>query len=333
MVPGFKTTDSTVIVHREYIQDIVSGAGTPSAFTINSFPLNPGQPSTFPWLAQIAANYEEYDILGMVFEFISTSGESVASTNTSLGTVIMATEYDPTKPAFASKQAMENYSFAVSCKPSCSMLHAVECKKARTPVAQLYVRTGANTGSDLRWTDFGNFYIATVGMPAAGTFLGELFVTFKVRLLKPRLPITLGFGGQIASNHTSRSGAVSASPLGTTTVVTFGPMPLIVTGTTLTWSAEPQTRWLVTVSCLAGTSISTLTATASGAVSNLLFQGSAAGSQIAGGTQTLIVYQSSWLATSTTSTANVVLTFAPNTIVGAANVDIVVTQLDTTVSN
>jgi len=161
-IPAFGNSDSTVITHREYIQDITASAVT-GAFKIETFSLNPGQTDTFPWLASIASNYEEYDIQGMVFEFNSTSGYSVASTNTAIGTVIMATQYDPTKPVFENKQSMENYSLATSIKPSDSFLHAIECKKVRSPVKQLYVRTGSNTGADLRWTDFGNFNIATFG--------------------------------------------------------------------------------------------------------------------------------------------------------------------------
>jgi hypothetical protein len=332
-VPSFKRSESTVITHREYLTDIVSGAGTPSAFTANTYPLNPGATLTFPWLAQIAANYEEYEIQGMVFEFISTSGESVASSNTALGTVIMATEYDPTKPIFSSKQAMENYTMAVSFKPSTTMMHAVECKKALTPVKQLYVRTGAPvSGTDLRWTDFGNFTIATVGMQASGTFLGELFVTYKIKLLKPRLPVTLGLGGQIASAHYYRTGVTSAIPLGTTTTFSSGPTVVTFTGTTATWFAEPTSKWAVIVSCIAATSTTAYTATYTGAVGNPILQGDAASGNVAAGGN-ITVLQQYLTSTNAVGGANIQLTIPLPTIVGAATVDFTLIQLDTTVTN
>lgn len=248
-VPGFKNSDSTVITHREYITDIVSGPNITSgstAFDIQKFALQPGNAATFPWLASIAANYEEYDIQGMVFAYVATSGESVASTNTALGTVILATEYDPTKPDFVNKQAMENYSFATSAKPSVSQLHAIECAKIRTPVKQLYVRSGSSIGTDVRWSDFGNFYIATVGCPASGTTLGELWVTYKIKLIKPRLPITVGFGGQIASGVISRAGITTANPFGTSTLRVAGPLLIeVISNVSFRFRALPNMDYYI----------------------------------------------------------------------------------------
>jgi hypothetical protein len=69
----FANDGSTVIVeHREYIKDVFTGpsAGT---FNIESIPVQPGLVSSFPYLAAIAANYEEYSVQGLVFEFISTT--------------------------------------------------------------------------------------------------------------------------------------------------------------------------------------------------------------------------------------------------------------------
>ena len=57
-----------VIRHREYITDIYSGvagapgAPAPSPFKIQSFSLNPGMIETYPWLANVAGRFEEYNI-------------------------------------------------------------------------------------------------------------------------------------------------------------------------------------------------------------------------------------------------------------------------------
>jgi hypothetical protein len=245
---NFQNRDSTVITHREYVTDIKAGSGTPTNFDIVKFPLNPGSAETFPWLSGIASNYEEYEILGMVFTFVSTSGNSIGSTNTALGTVILATEYDPTKPDFVNKQAMENYMFATSNKPSEHQIHAIECKKNLTPVKMLYVRTGANTGTDLRWTDFGNFYIATVGNPLAGANLGELWVTYKVRLSKPRLPVTVGAGGQISSGMVTLTACTTANPAGTSTLFSSGNNSLQrISNTQLSFRALPNMDYVITV--------------------------------------------------------------------------------------
>jgi len=245
-VPTFSKDESTIISHREYVMDVTSGLGTPSAFKITKLALNPGDPATFPWLAAIAANYEEYEFLGCIFQYKSTSGDAIASTNTTLGTVILATQYDPTKPAFDTKQEMQNYFFSQSCKPADDAMHAIELKKSITPVKQLYVRNGKNT-SDLRWTDFGNFYIATVGMQAAGVNLGELWVTYKVKLLKPKLPQTVGLGGAIASSTLSGVGATTANPFGAGKSTPLGPLDLIVTNNTVRWKVNPDSIYIAIV--------------------------------------------------------------------------------------
>lgn len=258
ITPNFSGSDFTIISRKEYLCDVVSGSlvGPATGFNVQSYPLNPAQPGSYPWLASIAANYEQYDIMGMVYEFKSTSGDATG-VNTSLGSVIMATQYDPTKPIFQSKLEMEDYFFSTTCKPSSSMLHAIECKNTLSPTSGLlYTRSGSLTGTDLRWTDFGKFSIATQGMPNSGTVLGELWVSYKVKLLKPRLPITIGYGGQIASGHTRRTGVVAGSWAGTASLVDEGPLPITLTGTNaITFPCLPQMNYLIVVTVNAATSV------------------------------------------------------------------------------
>lgn len=204
--------------YQEYLGDIISST-TPGAFKIQSFPLNPGLDTTFPWLAQVAANYEQYSLEGVIFEFRNGASESQGSTTVGLGYVIMATEYDSQQPVFANKQEMENHEFGKSCKISKSMFHPIECAPRQTSITELYVRSGANpTGSDIRLYDWGRFSIATVGLQAASQNVGELHVTYQVRLLKPRMYASLGsFNGVYSMSNNSFTNAV---PLGTGTVTT-----------------------------------------------------------------------------------------------------------------
>lgn len=58
--------------HREFLGDILTG-GVAGVFTNNVFPINAGLRTSFPYLSQIAGNFEEYCFNGLVFEFISTA--------------------------------------------------------------------------------------------------------------------------------------------------------------------------------------------------------------------------------------------------------------------
>jgi len=174
---------TNLIRHREFIADVTGSVG----YANTLYPVNPGNLSSFPWLSSLAANYEQYVFHGLVYEFKSTSADALNSTNTALGTVIMSTEYNVNNPLFTSKLQMENYEFTTSCKPSECMLHPIECDTTQTPTRVFYTRPvqGLLT-NDLRFVDMGNFQIATVGMQAVAT-IGELWATFEVELIKPRL--------------------------------------------------------------------------------------------------------------------------------------------------
>lgn len=203
-----------VVRHREYLGDVVTGAT--GAFNITTFPINPGMAVTFPWLAQLAQNFEQYRINGMVFEFKSTSADALNSTNTALGTVVMATEYNSDSDPFTTKQQMENHEFANSCRQSCSMLHAIECKPSLTSISELYTRTTAPAaGQDLRLYDLGQFSIATVGQQGSSVNIGELWCSYEIELLKPQLPDVSAIVG--TDHFYSATGVSTSAYFGTTT--------------------------------------------------------------------------------------------------------------------
>lgn len=208
-IPQFIPTDQfTEVCHSEYIQDINSS----SAFTNTVFPINPGIAATFPWLATIASNFEEYQFQQLIFYYKTTSALALNSTNTALGVVVGATNYNVTQAAFTTKQAMENYQFAKSAPPAVSNMYPVECDRKDNVLQHLYIRSGSLAANqDLRFNDLGNFQLATVGSQAASV-VGELWVSYRVRLYKPSLS-TVG-NSDIISCHYGKT-AFSLTPTST----------------------------------------------------------------------------------------------------------------------
>lgn len=184
----------TVIRFQEYLTDIITG--TAGDFNLQSFILNPANSNTFPWLSQVAANYEQYEFEGLVFGFKSTSADALNSTNTALGSVMMATQYDTMDRVFSSKGEMLNYEFSTSCKPSSNNLHMIECAPSVSTLTTLYTLASEEVpdGADPRLYNLGRFSIATTGFQADNVNIGELHVTYQIRLLKPKLFTTLGDG-------------------------------------------------------------------------------------------------------------------------------------------
>lgn len=193
MNPNDDMSGDVVISQREFIGNVTCPAATSTEFNVTSYPLNPGISPTFPFLSQIAKNYELYEFIGCGFQYIPTTGESSSASN-NLGKVILATNYDPSASDFRSSIEMQNYDYANSAKPSVGLFHGIETATNKRATDMLYVR-GNDISRDKVFTDIGNFQVATEGIPTSGTgdmIIGELWITYKVRLSRAKLADSLG---------------------------------------------------------------------------------------------------------------------------------------------
>lgn len=175
----------TRVIFREYLGDVITGPN--GVFTSQSYEINPGLPSTFPWLSGIAAQYEQWTPNGLIFEFRSTSSEYVAQQ--AMGSVIMATEYDSYDTVYSSKIEMLNSAYSSECKPSETMLHGIECAPNDNPNTIYYTRTDSNIGArDLTDMDIGRFTIATQGLAVATSVnVGSIYVHYDITFRKEQI--------------------------------------------------------------------------------------------------------------------------------------------------
>jgi len=222
-------SDGLTISHREYLGDVITSK-TAGDFAIASYTLNPNEPQTWEWLAQIACNYEEWVPEGILFYFKSTSGDALDSVNTALGTVIMATNYNPYNADFTSKAEMESYEFCTNGPPSCDLIHMVECDPHAGAISTYFMsslNSSANAGiMDARFSQLGKFFIATTGFQGTSVNIGELWVTYQVTLLKPKLYESLGLANDfIQMNMTSHNVSVGVLPTGVTSVRSDSTIP------------------------------------------------------------------------------------------------------------
>jgi len=196
--------------HREFVGYVFGSTN----FSLTSYILQPGQSSVFPWLSQIAVAYQEYEILGMVVAYYATSGNATGS-NTSLGEVILATNYNSAAPNFANAPQMLNSEFATRGTPAANFLHMIECAPHQNPISELFVRGGAiPAGQDQRLYDFANLQVATQGNPTANQQLGEIWITYDIQFYKPILGgVVSGF--DIPSDHFQLTTVAGGTPLGT----------------------------------------------------------------------------------------------------------------------
>jgi len=223
MVPQFARTDHSVrVCHREFVGDLKVPT-SPDDFNNNIVELiNPANPVLFPWLNKMALLYTQYKIHGMVITY-KTMSSNYSASGGPLGTVIIATNYNVNDQAFSTKVQMENSEFAVSCNPSTSLIHAIECDPKVSGLQTLYI-SDPNTElpgaiSDPRFYHYGKLQIATSGLPgAANTTMGELWISYDIELMKPVIgaatiptPITPTVTGQVVVSNPNGTTAVQST--------------------------------------------------------------------------------------------------------------------------
>jgi hypothetical protein len=189
-VPSFGPSDANTVTvtHKEFVCDIF-GPELAGTFQNQTFSLNPGLQTTFPWLSQIASNFDEYSFGQLMFTYRSTVTDFVAN-NGQVGSVIMATQYNPDDAPFAQKQDAMEYDGAVSGKCSHDIIAGVECDPSKNSGSQgKYVRAGPPPqNEDIKTYDLGTLNVAISNAPVAfqNQALGELWVSYTVQLRKPR---------------------------------------------------------------------------------------------------------------------------------------------------
>lgn len=182
-IPYMHKEDQGIILrHKEFVGTVVSSTD----FTVQyALPLNPGM-NTFPWLKDIAEKFQEYKFRGVVFHYIPASGAAISGTNSALGTVMMQTTYRPSDSDPSSKVEMLNEYCANEIVPSESVIHPIECDPKQNPFAVQFVRSvPVPTGESILNYDLGKTFVATQGQQSAGNYLGDLWVTYEVELMKP----------------------------------------------------------------------------------------------------------------------------------------------------
>lgn len=187
------------VEHTEYLQDVI---GTGSTVFPGSDPLqffaNPGQVHSFPWLSTLAQNFDEYK-----FDKLELSYEPAVGTDAD-GKLLCTFDPDVLDEFPDTKQELLQARVQLDAMPW-------NRSKLVVPSDLLseyrFVRPASlPAGADQHVYDAGVFNMCAPGAPA--TMIGEVFVTYKVRLRTPN-------GGAITEGQVTVIGAANATPMGT----------------------------------------------------------------------------------------------------------------------
>jgi len=177
----------TTITHREYVAPVLASTTT----RIVTLWANPGL-SNFPWLRDIALNYEQYEFTKLVYTFVSAAATSER------GRVSMSFQYDPTADEPFSR--VEHFSIIPNVEeaPWEDMVLPVQCTNGKR-----YVRVGQLTTGTLNTYDYGKLNVMTAMNANSTSQLGEIFVEYTVKLHNPQFAQIAA--GEIQTNGSSAS--------------------------------------------------------------------------------------------------------------------------------
>lgn len=314
-----RSGQSVLIRHREYICEVIGS----QSFTVQRvLPINPGVEETFPWLSGVAAQFQQYKILGMVYHYVPTSG--AISSSQALGSVMLQTTYRATDASPSTKVEMMNEYWAVEGVPSTDIVHGLECDPKENPFSVHYVRSaGVGATDNLLMYDLGKTFLATQGQSTNGVVLGDLWATYEIELIKPVITDSLGLG-------TRGARLINTSGSWTTTTNTF-PSAFTITGSSPTGTITmPRVLgcYVVTVIAVGATATSSWVPTVTGNVSTTgvtVFNGSwFSAANIGSGSNPICVFAFQIISTSSPASFKVV----PNLsmVTGATAIDVFVNE-------
>jgi len=226
--PVINGGNSIVIRHTEYLDDINSLASFSIDPAVQVYALNPGLTTSFPWLGNMAAGYEQYRFKKLIFRYRARIGTGTG------GSVYYSTQLDSNDPDFGSKEEMYAYSGTQSTTPWLDMAH--NCLLSRGDYLKKYfIRTGELAADDdSQLYDSGKFTFVPIAS-SAGLYLGELLVDYEVELFNPKMNVAdVGAGADFVSQG---SGTYNTPFTGTILKALWGAADFvgITDNKTITW--------------------------------------------------------------------------------------------------
>lgn len=185
-------------VRVRHCEQVLSVSGS-ALYAGTSIPIQPGNSTSFPWLSQIAKNYDEYTIHSLVYRYANLVGTAHD------GLIALAIAPDPRDAAPASMISLMQkegaYQGAISVPASTTQV----APALMAPGMRKFVRRDAEFFSDVRVTDAGNFVVASEGCDLT-TRIGTIIAEFDIEFFSPTEPlgvirldpqITTGFFGSV----------------------------------------------------------------------------------------------------------------------------------------
>lgn len=175
MVPKPRADALVTVRHQEYVAS-VNGSTTQSTVKLD---INPGLSTTFPWLSNVARNYESYSWRSLSFEFIPEVGTQTK------GRIMMVCDYDARDGVVSDFRRLGSMHGAV-LGTIWSPLRLTCDKADLSKSKQYYVRNAAISSTDIKTYDTMSLQYNVGGTVDANVY-GCIRATYTVDLMTPQV--------------------------------------------------------------------------------------------------------------------------------------------------
>jgi hypothetical protein len=178
------------IQHREYLCNTeftdLDEFPSVSALAVRTYPINPGQYGTCPWLSPIAAQFEEYRFLGLKLEYRSCVGSDVT------GFTYLSVDYDSSDGPPLNKQMIDSLEGTQSCSTWVNFDMPCDPVQLRGMLGGWrYVRPGTQPpNTDIKLYDSGFLIVGTSDRSSdSRETRGDVWISYDVEFRKPQTDV------------------------------------------------------------------------------------------------------------------------------------------------
>ena len=157
-------------------KEFVTSVKGSSNFSVAKFIINPGDPSTFPWLSKMAPCFESFRLRRCKFVYVPRCSTSTG------GLIAMSPDMNPKDSAPTSLQeALQNYR---SGNDSAWKTSSIDLSGEMLQKRKSYFCRPLAVGGDIDLYDCGNMFLITEGQ-ADNSVIGQLWVEYEGEFLTP----------------------------------------------------------------------------------------------------------------------------------------------------
>lgn len=175
-----RKSNAIVIKHSEFFEPVGTPVGTAGTFYVDTFAINPGNTSVFPWLSTQAFGWERYRFRKLHFRYVPRVGTSQA------GSLILSPDYDSDDSPPLNELIASSYMDATSCVPWQETVMRCNTEAMLGGMKSKYVRIGAlKKNNDIKMYDACNLFVCRDSANSTAVTWGKLWVDYEIELITP----------------------------------------------------------------------------------------------------------------------------------------------------